>query len=498
MRPSTLVLGAVGLAFVLGAGAGLSAQVLYVDPVGGQDTSLGGGPTNPLKTITFAVTRYAGKPSTLDLRLLPGQYDPASGESFPIVLPPRAAVKGVKPGSVNVKKTSMQLTTVFSATDAEDLRFEDLQIGSPDRGVQCTNNPGKNLTLALVRVRMGNSRDLAVNVNGSIAAVTLVGCDLGGGDTGVRANVQGGGTANLTIDRSIIRKVWHGVSLNATGQGSTIASVIRNTLFNAPGVNGVLSQANQGGQITSWIEGAVFYKCGGATIPNRGKGLNDVWDSQSTPPRHGVANSAFFQNGTDMPAYAPANYLLKKNLVQDANLVGIGGNITGDPRFLDASRDDFRLKHDSPCRDRGDNAAVTAAVDFDGDPRIDPGALGGKAIVDIGAHEYYPFLLTATPEPARLGFMLRVRFVGPPGALAFLGLGSGVDPAAPFGNRFRLLGFQNATIVGPVGNDHTLPLAFPVPQQPTLVGLVLYWQAAFAHPGGLTFGYNVLRQTFTP
>jgi len=486
----------VGLALVVGAVA--PAQVLYVDPIHGQDTTLGGAPTNPLKTITFAVTRYAGKPSTLDLRLLPGQYDATSGESFPLALPPRAVVRGVKPGSVNVKKSSMQLTTVFSATDAEDLRFEDLQIGSPDRGVQCTNNPGKNLKIALERVRMGNSRDLAVNANGSTVTVSLLGCDLGGGDSGVRANVQGGGTVNLTIDRSIIRKVWHGVALNATGQGSTIVSAIRNTLFDAPGVNGVLSQVAQGGQITSWIEGSVFYKCGGVTIPNRGKALNDVQDAQSPPPRHGVANSAFFQNGTDMPAYAPANYLLRKNLVQDAQLVGVGGSITGDPRFRDVSHDDFHLMHDSPCRDRGDNGAVTATVDFDGDPRVDPGGLGGRAVVDIGAFEYYPFHLSATPEPARLGYMLRVRFVGPPGATAFLGLGGGVNPAAPFGDRFRLLGFQNATVVGMVGNDHTLPLNFPVPQQPSLVGLVLYWQAAFAHPGGLTFGYNVYRQTFTP
>ena len=59
--------------------ASAPAQVLYVDPAGGKDTLTGGGVSSPLKTLTYAVSRYAGMPATLDLRLKPGQYDATTG-----------------------------------------------------------------------------------------------------------------------------------------------------------------------------------------------------------------------------------------------------------------------------------------------------------------------------------------------------------------------------------------------------------------------------------
>ena len=57
------------------------------------------------------------------------------------------------------------------------------------------------------------------------------------------------------------------------------------------------------------------------------------------------------------------------------------GNISEDPRFVDAASGDFRLREGSPCIDAGTNAGVRGALDSDCRSRIINGA------VDMGAYE---------------------------------------------------------------------------------------------------------------
>ena len=65
--------------------------------------------------------------------------------------------------------------------------------------------------------------------------------------------------------------------------------------------------------------------------------------------------------------------------INDANGVG---NITDDPRFVDAPNDNFHLKWNSPCLEAGDpNQTYSSEYDIDSENRV----LGG--IVDIGADE---------------------------------------------------------------------------------------------------------------
>lgn len=58
------------------------------------------------------------------------------------------------------------------------------------------------------------------------------------------------------------------------------------------------------------------------------------------------------------------------------------GNISNDPAFANLATGNFQLQSGSPCINSGNNAVVTAATDFAGNPRI----VGGT--VDIGAYEY--------------------------------------------------------------------------------------------------------------
>jgi len=68
-------------------------------------------------------------------------------------------------------------------------------------------------------------------------------------------------------------------------------------------------------------------------------------------------------------------------------LVWGSGMIDMEPLFVNGAEYDFHLTYDSPCRNAGDNGAVTARYDFEGDPRIDE-----KGVVDIGADEFYTHL----------------------------------------------------------------------------------------------------------
>lgn len=71
------------------------------------------------------------------------------------------------------------------------------------------------------------------------------------------------------------------------------------------------------------------------------------------------------------------------------------GNLAADPRFVDASAGDFRLRLDSPGVDAGTNAALPASVllDLGGAPRrsdeaaVPDSGNGTAPLVDIGAHE---------------------------------------------------------------------------------------------------------------
>ena len=66
------------------------------------------------------------------------------------------------------------------------------------------------------------------------------------------------------------------------------------------------------------------------------------------------------------------------------------GNITNDPRFVNAGAGDYHLQATSPCIDAGTNQAwMIGATDLDGNPRLD-----ASGRVDMGAYEYQGLILS--------------------------------------------------------------------------------------------------------
>lgn len=89
---------------------------------------------------------------------------------------------------------------------------------------------------------------------------------------------------------------------------------------------------------------------------------------------------------------------------------GGDGNITDDPRFVNAGEGIYRLQPSSPCINAGNSAYAPGTTDLDGNPRIQQGS------VDMGAYEFQPMT-------NYLGWSLQI----PSGAIApeQCGLGDG-------------------------------------------------------------------------
>jgi hypothetical protein len=151
------------------------------------------------------------------------------------------------------------------------------------------------------------------------------------------------------------------------------------------------------------------------------------------------------------------------------------GMIDSDPLFVDEANGDLHLTYPSPCRDSGDNSAVTELYDFEGDPRIAYGT------VDMGADEFYTHLYytgDATP-----GGNVEIKFVGLPGTTPVgLCIGMGVlDPPIPslWGDwylQFPIIGpFDMGKITSPEGVlvvPGTMPSSPPPPYSIPMQALI--------------------------
>jgi hypothetical protein len=137
------------------------------------------------------------------------------------------------------------------------------------------------------------------------------------------------------------------------------------------------------------------------------------------------------------------------------------GMIDADPLFVEAVNGDFHLTFNSPCRDSGDNSAVTELYDFEGDPRIAYGT------VDMGADEFYTHLYCI--GQFNPGGRIYGKLVGLPGATPTgLFFGSGVlDPPLPtiWGN-FHLQAPWLMIPLVPIPGDGVLVLPATLPATP--------------------------------
>jgi hypothetical protein len=194
-----------------------------------------------------------------------------------------------------------------------------------------------------------------------------------------------------------------------------------------------------------------------------------------------------------------------------AGVIGVQGNLSADPRFVDPARGDFHIELASPARDAGTQqvpGGLTAA-DFWGQPRIADGPVFGQ--VDIGADEdnglrpYGRGCAFTTPYPAAIGttgvpnlgnanFAIELR-AARPAANCVLLIGVSRERWGNLALPWDLasLGMSGCVLQTSV---HDAPLAttdaqgsarlaYPLPANPAFRGLRLHAQWLVAGPGAL-------------
>ena len=237
------------------------------------------------------------------------------------------------------------------------------------------------------------------------AGTTLEGFTLMNGDTsayGNRIREASGGGAILqnggTLNNCVISGCWSrgtGTS-GATGGGGVFCDgggMLNNCVVksNSAAYNsGGVFCYNGGLLVNSLLVGnSAHSDGGGACCYNAGALSNCTVSGNSAYSGSGIAfysggrlhNTIVYYNqgpGSDISGSGTSAYSCSPGLSG-------GGNIGGDPKFINASAGNYRLLASSPCVNVGANASwMTNASDLDGNPRL----FGGT--VDMGAYEYAP------------------------------------------------------------------------------------------------------------
>ncbi|MEQ9617373.1 MAG: FG-GAP-like repeat-containing protein [Phycisphaerales bacterium] len=228
---------------------------------------------------------------------------------------------------------------------------------------------------------------------------------------------DGGGAINVRDDFVDIVNCDFVSNSSATKGGAVYAQLSTSTTFNGCTFDSNMS-TQQGGAIANeffsniTITNCLLFNNSSSTD---GGGIYNFSDSQVTLRNSTVAdNSAggfgggLFDGANDSNSFVmnavvfgnTPDEIASTSTTVDFSILGQAmggtGNVFGDPLFVDASNDNYRLSNGSPAIDAGDNTTVPGFLtnDFDGNPRFfddtgTPDTGNGTApIIDMGAFEF--------------------------------------------------------------------------------------------------------------
>ncbi|MGX5852124.1 choice-of-anchor Q domain-containing protein [Dyadobacter jiangsuensis] len=232
------------------------------------------------------------------------------------------------------------------------------------------------------------SRVITNDNNGLTTAAVLDGFIMTGGNA-----QHGGGMYNYSSSPTISNCTFTGNNITSGIGGGVVnfyaSPVFINCVFSKN--VGALRAGGGGGGMGNTSSSPVITNC---TFSGNHASFGGAIRNHSSSPT--ITNTIIWGNtsnngnaGIDNSASAP---IITYSDVQDGVVSGTG-NISADPKFVNAPGGDYRLLSCSPAINAGNNAANSATTDLDGSPRIYEGT------VDMGAYELQSAATFPIPWP---------------------------------------------------------------------------------------------------
>jgi|GEM_PF-655335 hypothetical protein len=385
-------------------------SVIHVDPQRGVDhASVPGTQNEPVRTIGYALSMQQTGQS-VRIRLERGQY---REETWPLAIGlEEVTIEAVDAGSVvvNGRRNSSALTNFSVQANSKGLTLRGFTLRSAPTTIEMS---GSATTTQYTRIKMEEMVLLVADcaIAADVSGLTQLEIDirlsnLHALQTALELTAREDAHLKVNIQRSYLYGGSdNGIQMLAEGVNASIETNFENCVFRDFDRHAIQFEG-QGGQCNLYVVHSNFLDCGASAI--RVTAPPNSWSTYSV-----IRRNLFWGNAADFHDWVGMTHLVtwESNLVQDSGLAAIGGNLHGDPMFVD---DSWVMRNDSPARN-----AVTPAYPFDdfhGNARGQNGALH-----DLGAIQHdtltaglesqvflsHGLTLTASGPP-QMAFQLRV------------------------------------------------------------------------------------------
>jgi hypothetical protein len=257
--------------------------------------------------------------------------------------------------------------------------------------IGAANNTVRNTTIANNTFTASGQAVLITGAFGSDAPTTTTS---GNGVSGTQI------IGNLFANNRGPSVSFLGGKTNATGNATTNTTIANNVIHGSTTFGGVAVIAGRtGGRLNrndgiSIVNNTISRNVGGGVVVNADPeraGGNNTSSGISVINSIVVGNLSSFDGSTQDFAGLDVGQV-SVSLVGQSEFRGGPGNISGDPKFVNASQGDFHLQAGSPAIDVA-NSVASPLTDLDGSRRIDDPSSpnrgsGPTPYVDIGAYEY--------------------------------------------------------------------------------------------------------------
>lgn len=375
------------LAFVTAGSA--FASDYWVDPVNGSDASGQGTSASPWKTITHAVTQITPPPAPASdtLHLRPGLFETASGETFPITVPPGITLVGVDNGQSIVYGDNTAGVALIRFVGAHDARsgLRELGFSGGDPAVEIATNATTGPLIEDCRFQWNDVALVVSGANGT-AQPTVRATEFSNQQqnairlVGGAGGCVGGSITACRVDFNTLD------GLEIDGTLGDVCTQIANTTFIGNQRDGI---SYRGGTTST----AVITHCTVRASANAGLNVQAGSETNGLAIRNTICygNTTFDFDNVQATNVRHCCFWTARGSAAPTS--GQNGNLRANPRFVQFGDPDVRS--DSPVIDRGDPTGVgEPRDDLHGDLRTIDGDGDATHVPDIGADEFTPLWIS--------------------------------------------------------------------------------------------------------